>query len=87
MDCKQSVIRKAISNKSEINGFKVAYGASKKYSGKQNPGLHVAQYDLDGKLIKEWNTISECAKVHPKVRLVLKGIRKQTHGYTFKVIE
>lgn len=45
----------------------------------------VAQYDYKtGELIKIWDSISECAKEHPKCRDVIKGGRNQTHGYTFK---
>ena len=47
----------------------------------------VAQYDLEGNLIKIWNTVTECAKEHPKCREVLKGFRNMTHGFKFKYIE
>lgn len=47
----------------------------------------IAQYDLQtGELIKIWDSIAQCAKVHPKAREVVKGQRKQTHGYTFEYI-
>lgn len=47
----------------------------------------VAQYDLEThELIKVWDSISECAKIHPKCRDVIKGARRQTHGYTFEYI-
>lgn len=48
----------------------------------------IGQYDFTtGELIKIWDTIAQCAKIHPKAREVVKGQRKQTHGYTFKYIE
>ena len=40
-----------------------------------------------GKLIKVWETITECAKFHPKCRDVIKGGRNHTHGYTFKYLD
>lgn len=46
----------------------------------------IAQYDLNGNLIKIWPTIKECAKSYSKCRDVAKGLRKQTRGYTFKYI-
>lgn len=47
----------------------------------------VAQYDVEtNELIKIWDSIAECAKIHPKCRDVVKGARKQTHGYIFKYI-
>ena len=45
----------------------------------------IAQYDLEGNLVKVWDSIAQCAKIHPKSREVVKGQRKQTHGYTFKI--
>lgn len=48
----------------------------------------VAQYDYKtGELIKIWDSITDCAKIHPKCRDVIKGGRNHTHGYTFKYIE
>lgn len=48
----------------------------------------IAQYDFDTKkLVKIWDSITECAKIHPKCRDVLKGVRNHTHGYTFEYID
>lgn len=49
-------------------------------------GCKVGQYDLEGNLVKVWDTVSECAKEHPKCREVLKGFRNKTHNYIFKYI-
>lgn len=58
------------------------------YSGNPVVKKKVGQYDYNtGELIKVWETISECAKIHPKCRDVIKGGRNHTHGYTFKYIE
>lgn len=47
----------------------------------------VAQYDFNTKeLIKIWDCVSDCAKIYPKCRDVLKGGRNHTHGYTFEYI-
>jgi hypothetical protein len=46
----------------------------------------IAQYDLDGNLIKVFNTLTECKTLYPKCIDCAKGIRKQTKGYTFKYI-
>ena len=48
----------------------------------------VAQYTLDThELVKVWDSIAECAKIHPKCRDVVKGARRQTHGYTFEYVD
>lgn len=47
----------------------------------------VAQYDLNGNLIKIWDSYRECQKEFSLLRGVLKGVRKHTKGYTFKYIE
>lgn len=78
------VIKKSILNEDGI----WAYGYSKKYSPNKHPiGIKVQQFDLEGNLIKVWNSISACQKEHPKVKDVLYGGRNHTHGYKFKIIE
>lgn len=47
----------------------------------------VGQYDLQGNLIKVWNTVTECTKVFPGSQHVLKGRNKTSGGYTFKYIK
>ena len=48
----------------------------------------IGQYDYNtGELIKVWDSIAQCAKIHPKAREVVKGQRNQTHGYTFKYMD
>ena len=46
----------------------------------------VAQYDLDGNLIKIWPTFRSCQKEFSNVRFVLSGVRSQTKGYKFEYI-
>ena len=77
-----NVIKKSIQNNEGIWSF----GISDKYVQNVNyVTVKIEQYDLQGNLIKVWDSISQCSKEHPKVRAVLKGIRNQTHGYTFKI--
>lgn len=45
----------------------------------------IVQYDLNGKIIKIWNSINQCKKAgFTNVQGVLEGTRKQCKGYTFK---
>lgn len=46
----------------------------------------IAQYTLNNKLIKIWDTVAECSKQYSKCRDVAKGLRKQTKGFIFKYI-
>lgn len=78
-----TTIKKSIKNNEGI----WSYGYSKTFKNNQEYiGVKVEQYDLNGKYIKTWNSISQCAKEHPKVREVLCGGRNHTHGFTFKII-
>lgn len=47
----------------------------------------IAQYDLDGNLVKIWNSTGECRKEFSKCLTVAKGIIKQTKGFIFKYVE
>lgn len=47
----------------------------------------VGQYDLDGNLIKIFNTVMECTKEFSGCRHVLQGKRKTSGGYVFKYID
>ena len=47
----------------------------------------IAQYDLNGNLIKVWDSIMNCRKEFSKCIDCAKGIRKQTKGFTFKYIQ
>lgn len=47
----------------------------------------VGQYDLDGNLIKIFNTVTECRKEFSGCRHVLSGRSKTSGGYIFKYIE
>lgn len=47
----------------------------------------IAQYDLEGNLVKVWDSYRTCVKEFALARYVLKGIRTQTKGFTFKYLE
>lgn len=47
----------------------------------------VGQYDIDGNLIKVFDTVAECKKIFTNVRKVLNGQLSTTKGYIFKYIE
>lgn len=47
----------------------------------------VGQYDLDGNLIKIFNTVRECRKEFGNVSRVLRGAAELCKGYKFKYIE
>lgn len=80
-------IKSALHSGLSIQGFLLAYGFSDEFKTGSSNKLKIAQYDINGNLVKVWDTIAECAKVHPKVRMVLKGLRKQHHNFTFKILE
>ena len=54
----------------------------------ENYGLpkKVGQYDLEGNLVKIYDTVTECKKEFSNVGKVLKGILSKTKGFTFKYI-
>lgn len=65
-----------------------SYGYSKEYTNATSPiKVKIDQFDLNGNYVKTWESMNQCMKEHPKVKQVLSGCRKQTHGYTFKVVE
>lgn len=53
-----------------------------------NSGLkrRIGQYDLDGNLVKEFESVAECKKTFTNVRKVLNGQLPSTKGYVFKYI-
>lgn len=77
----QKELRNIIKSNKLYNGYYYSFSNNIKTSTK------VGQYNKDtNELIKIWNSVSECAKIHPKCREVLKGQRNHTHGYTFKYL-
>lgn len=67
---------------------KWAYGYKTNFTKTSKPvAVKIEQYDLEGNLVKIWDSMSQCSKEHPKVKEVLSGGRTHTHGFTFKIIE
>lgn len=75
-------IKNSMKNKEKI----WSYGYSDIYIEQYNPvTTQIEQYDLQGNLVKIWESMAQCAKEHPKFKEVMAGARNQTHGYTFKI--
>lgn len=57
-------------------------------SNYSNSGIKrkVGQYDLNGNLINEFESVAECKKIYTNVRKVLNGQISTTKGYVFKYI-
>lgn len=85
LKCDYRTLKKYLTSGEVFRGYLWSFGYKEEYSLQTEPQRRkVAQYDLDGNLIKIWDRVLDCAKEHPKVRDVLKGSRNKTHGYTFK---
>ena len=88
--CNRNKIKSAILSGDLYEGSLWSYYTEptyKKYSPSAlDKGYKVGAYDLDGNLVKIYNTVTECAKEHPKCREVLKGFRNKTHNLVFKYI-
>lgn len=88
MHCDYRTLKKHLQTGEIFKDFLWSFGYKEKYELIKEPKARkVAQYDLEGNLIKIWDRVVDCAKEHPKVRDVLKGVRNKTHGYVFKYIE
>lgn len=55
----------------------------------ENNGMpkKVAQYDLQGNLVKIWKTVTSCKKEFSNLTKVLNGQLSKTKGYTFKYVD
>lgn len=88
LKCDYRTLKKHINSGDEFKCYLWSFGYNDLYELNKEPqSRKVAQYDLDGNLIKIWDRVLDCAKEHPKVRDVLKGARNKTHGYTFKWVD
>jgi hypothetical protein len=53
-----------------------------------NTPRKILQYDLDGNLIKEWDSIESAYREYgPGVKKCLKGLMKKTRNFVFKFKE
>ena len=86
--CSYLTLKRAIKESTVLKDRLWAFGYNEFYTKQTTPvARKVAQYDLEGHLIKIWDRVLDCAKEHPKVRDVLKGKRRKTHEYTFKWVD
>lgn len=79
----------AVKLKRVFGGFQWSLEKLDKMESKENykQPRKVGQYDLQGNLIKIFNTVTECTKEFSGCRHVLSGRNKTSGGYTFKYID
>ena len=80
-------IIRAIKNNRTCGGYKWSYD---KYDNIQEfsgiKPVKIAQYDLNHKLIKIWDSVTECKKEFPSCQKVCRKERKSTKEYIFEYI-
>lgn len=80
-------IIRAIKNGSKCGGYKWSYEKSEilpDYTPLK--AQQIAQYDLQGNLIKIWNSVADCKKEFPSCQKVCRKERKSTKGFYFEYI-
>lgn len=85
-----SNIIRAIKSGGICSGYKWSYDKAEtipSYKECIKKSTKIAQYTKDGKLVKIWETVSECQKEFPACRRVCNGARKTTGGYVFKYVD
>ena len=83
-------IIRAIKSGRSCSGYKWSYDKADtipNYKERVIKPIKIAQYTKDGKLVKIWETVSECQKEFPACRKVCNGTRKTTGGYIFKYVD
>lgn len=83
---KMARLSECIIEERPCGGFLWSYEKLENFPMKQPKSKQIAQYDLNGNLIKIWPTYRSCQKEFSNVRLVLSGARSQTKGYKFKYV-
>jgi len=76
-------------NNKTCAGFKWSYEKSKMilpYKKSNIKPVKIAQYDLNHKLIKIWNSVSECKKEFPSCQKVCRKERKTSKNFIFEYI-
>lgn len=80
-------IYKSISHNRPYKGCYFEYEDSYKNPIYVNKKKKVAQYDLNGNFIKEYDSIQEAFNIYGSgVKKCVKGLQKQAKGYIFKII-
>lgn len=83
---KMTRLSECVIEKRPCEGFLWSYEKLEKFPIKPKKEKKVAQYDLEGNLVKIWPTFRSCQKEFSNVKFVLSGVRSQTKGYKFKYI-
>ena len=83
---KMTRLSECIIEKRPCENYLWSYEKLESFPIKPRKEKQVAQYDLDGNLIKIWPTFRSCQKEFSNVRFVLSGVRSQTKGYKFEYI-
>ena len=84
---KYRFLHNAINNKAKCAGFFWRYERFDKIDVPTKKIVKIGQYDLDGNLVKVWDSYRECNKEFSSLRHVLNGKRTQTKGFVFKYID
>lgn len=85
---KQIDIKNAIEKQVTLNNLYWTYGYSEEYVPQTAPLIRkVGQYDLEGNLVKVWDSIAQCRKIFPRAVKVLQGKRNHSNNFMFKYIQ
>ena len=83
---KRSSIKSAIFREKKYKEYYWSLDFYDNYLNKRIP-KKVGQYDLQGNLVKVWNSVTECRKQFINCAKVINNIQQQTKGFTFKYID
>lgn len=84
-----SSLKNAVVNGYKCGNYLWSYKRCENYFNLENPKEYlkprkIGQYDLNGNLIKIWNSYKECKEVYKYCNRVCNGNLKSTQGYIFK---
>lgn len=77
-------LTQAISHKYQFDGFLWSRTKEDKLSPPKEKKKRIYQYDLQGNLIKIWDSYRKCNKEFSQLREVLNGVRTHFKGFVFK---
>lgn len=80
-------IFKSISHNRPYKGYYFEYEGLYTNPIYNNKNKRIAQYDLNGNIIKEYDSIQEAVNIYGSgVKKCIKGLQNQTKGFIFKII-
>lgn len=85
-----SNIVRAIKKDATSKGYKWSYIKSdthQPFNETHIKAVKIAQYDLEGNLIKIWDSVAECKKEFPSCQKVCKKQRKSSKGFIFEYVK